>query len=203
MRVLLLGATGRTGRRVRHRLAAGGHEVVTYGRRPGGGAREMVGPVDDADGLRAALDGVDAIASCLASSNADPVCSTATRTLIAAADRPLRYVLVSGSTVAAAGDVPGWRDRAAAGVMRIFMGGMLADREAEMALLADAPLRWTALRPPRLTDRPGRGAWRFDLDRVRGTALSRDDLAGAVVEALARGDLTGRAPFISTAPAAA
>lgn len=197
MRILLLGATGRTGRRVRERLAAQGHEVVTYGRRPGGGARVLTGSLDDVAGLRDALSGVDAAISCLASGNADPVCSTATRTLIAAADGPLRTLVVSGASVEMAGDVRGPLERAAVSAMRLFLGGMLADRRAELEILRASPLAWTALRPPRLTGRPGRGAWRFDADRPRTPQISRDDLAGAIVDALSRDDLIGCAPFVS------
>ncbi len=197
MRILILGATGRTGRRVLERVERRGDEAVTYGRRPGGGARSLVGAIDDAAGLRDALDGVEAVVSCLASGNAGAVCSTATRTLVAAADRPLRYVVVSGSTVAAAGDVGGRPERMAAFLMGLFFGGMLADRRAELAMLRDSGLAWTALRPPRLTDQAGRGAWRFAFDRPPAAKIARDDLAGAVVEALGRGDLVRRAPFVA------
>jgi uncharacterized protein YbjT (DUF2867 family) len=197
MRILLFGATGRTGCRVLDRLEAQGHEVVTYGRRPGGGARALTGPLDDVAGLRDALDRADAAISCLASGNADPVCSTATRTLIAAADRPLRYLVVSGASVAMEGDVRGPLERAGLSVMRLFLGGMLADRREELGMLRCSRLAWTALRPPGLSQRPGRGGWRFDTDRPRTPQISRDDLAGALVEALSRDDLAGCAPFVS------
>ena len=200
MRVLLLGATGRTGRRVLARLEAQGHDVVTYGRRAGGGARAVTGAVDDAAALRTALDGADAAISCLASSNREAVCARATRALIKAAGRPLRYVVVSGASVALPGDVRGPLDQAAVGLFRLFLGGMLADREDELATLRTAPLAWTALRPPRLTDRPGTGRWRLDDDRPHRPQITRDDLADAVVAVLARDDLAGRAPFVSEAP---
>ncbi|TVQ34259.1 MAG: hypothetical protein EA356_10880 [Geminicoccaceae bacterium] len=74
---------------------------------------------------------------------------------------------------------------------------MLADRQAELDRLRSSHLAWTALRPPRLTESGGRGVWRFDEDRPHALTISRDDLAGAVVEALHRDDLAGRAPFVS------
>lgn len=201
MRILLLGATGRTGRRVLHRLEAAGMPVTTYGRRAGGG-RALIGALDDAGKLRAALDDAEAVISCLASGNGDPACSVATRTLIAVASRPLRYVVVSGASVERPGDRRNALERGGLGLMRLFMGGMLADRQVELSLLEASTLAWTALRPPRLTEAPGRGAWRFDEDRVRTPSLTRDDLAGAVVEAVSRDDLIGKAPFVSQASAA-
>ncbi|MFW5642172.1 MAG: NAD(P)-dependent oxidoreductase [Roseicyclus sp.] len=199
MRILLLGATGRTGRRVRDRLEAQAHEVITYGRRPGGGMRAVTGPLDDVAGLRAALDGADGAVSCLASSNSEPVCSTATRTLIEATERPLRYVIVSGASVEMPGDVRGPFDRAMGWLFRLFFGGMLRDRQAELDQLRSSHLAWTALRPPRLTESAGRGVWRFDHDRPHALRISRDDLAGAIVEALHRDDLARSAPFVSEA----
>ena len=199
MRVLLLGATGRTGRRVLARLEDAGHDVVTYGRRPGGGARSLTGAIDDAGALGRGLEGAEAAISCLASGNRDPVCSAATRALIEAAARPLRYVVVSGASVAVPGDVRGPTDRAAGALMGLFLGGMLADRARELDRLRASPLAWTALRPPRLTDGRARGAWRFDEGRPHRMKITREDLAGAVVEALTREDLTRRAPFVSEA----
>ena len=201
MRVLLLGATGRTGRRALGRLEAEGHEVTTFGRRPGGGTRALTGALDDAGAMARALEGTEAALSCLASSNREPVCSTATRTLIEAADgRPLRYAVVSGAGVDAEGDSKGLADRAAGALMRVVVGRMLADRQRELALLEDSPLLYTALRPPRLTEAPGAGAWRFTFDRPASLRIARDDLAGALAEALGRDDLARRAPFVA-APA--
>jgi uncharacterized protein YbjT (DUF2867 family) len=199
MRTLLLGATGRTGRRVLQRLEAVGMPVTTYGRRAGGGERALIGALDDTARLRAALDDAEAVISCLASGNSDPVCSVATRTLIEVADRPLRYVVVSGASVERPGDRRNALERSALGVMRLFMGGMLADRQVELALLDASPFAWTALRPPRLTEAQSRGGWRFDEDRVRTPSLTRDDLADAVVAALGRDDLIRKAPFVSQA----
>ena len=198
MRILMLGATGRTGRLALDRLAGAGHEVVTYGRRPGGGARALTGALDDVAALRGALDGAEAVVACLASTNAEPTCSTATRALIEAAEgRALRYVLVSGAGVDAPGDAKGLSDKAIGLLMRAVVGRMLADRQAELDLLRASDLLWTALRPPRLVDGDGRGTWRFTFDRPAATKIARADLAGALVEALGRDDLVGRAPFVS------
>jgi putative NADH-flavin reductase len=159
--------------------------------------RAHTGALDDLAALPAALEGSDTVISCLASGNHDPVCSTATRSLIAVGAPQTRYVVVSGASVTMPGDRRHALELAGLGVMRLFMGGMLDDRQAELTLLQNSSLAWTALRPPRLTEARGSGVWRFDEDRVRTPSLSRDDLAGAVVEAIERDDLAGRAPFVS------
>ena len=197
MRVTVLGATGRTGRLVLERLIGAGHEVTTYGRRaPEGPGRHLTGEVGDAAGIARALEGADGAVSALASGNADPVCSTATRTVIEAASGPLRYVTVAGAGVDAPGDAKALPDRVIGRIMKLVVGRMLADRQAEHDMLAASALRWTMLRPPRLVDGEPKGfAWSFDTPKA--TKITRADLAAAMVEALRRDDLVGRAPFVA------
>ena len=199
MRVTVLGATGRTGRLVLDRLIEAGHEVTTYGRRaPDGPGRHLTGEVGDVAGMARALEGAEGAVSALASSNADPVCSTATRAVIEAAGGPLRYVVVAGAGVDAPGDSKALPDRIVGRVMRLVVGRMLADRQAEHDMLADSPLRWTVLRPPRLVDGEPKGvAWSFDTPKA--SKIARADLAAAMVEALGRDDLVRRAPLAAQA----
>lgn len=200
MRILLLGATGRTGRLVLARCVELGHHVTTYGRRPGGGAQALVGAMADVDALSAACSDVDAVISCLASSNAVPVCSQATQSLIASKRRPLRYILVPGASVEMPNDIRTPLDRRLASLFKVFFGGMLADRQMELETLASCDLKWTALRPPRLTNGSSEGAWVLNQDKPAYHCITRADLADAVISALARDDLIGQAPFVSAAP---
>ncbi|MGP1356569.1 NAD(P)-dependent oxidoreductase [Roseicyclus sp.] len=205
MNILLLGATGRTGRLIAERLLAEGHAVRSLGRRdPGiGGLAFTKGEVTDAGDLCASLAGIDAVVSALASSNADPVCSRAAEALIVASGaRALRFVTIGGAAVDAEGDAKGLADRAIGGIMKLVAGRMLADRQREYALLRASALDWTMLRPPRLTDAPATGSWRLSFDRPAGTQIARADLAAAAVEALGRADLSRRAPFVAGGRAA-
>ncbi|MFN4274636.1 MAG: NAD(P)H-binding protein, partial [Aliihoeflea sp.] len=74
---------------------------------------------------------------------------------------------------------------------------MLADRQRELAILQSSRLRWTMLRPPRLTDKPAAGQLRITFDLPASTAISRTDLARAVADALTDDTLIGRAPFVA------
>jgi putative NADH-flavin reductase len=200
MRVVLLGASGRTGAEALERLVSAGHEVTSLGRtapaRPG--ARHVAGDVADPAAMARAVAGHDAVISCLASSNAQPVCSRATAAVIAAAaGRPLRYVVVGGAGVDVPGDAKGLPDRLVGLAMRVLVGRMLADRQAEHDALAASGLAYTFLRPPRLTQGPATGRWRFTFDRPAGMQIARADLAGALVEALGRADLERRSPFVA------
>lgn len=197
MRVLIFGATGLTGRLVLSRCEERGYTVVTYGRRPGGGSQSLTGALDDVASLRAACKDVDAVISCLASSNADAVCSQATRSLIATDPGHLRYTIISGASVEMPSDVRTHFERILLVAIRIFLGRMLGDRQNELDMLRSSKLAWTALRPPRLTNGKGSGAWKFDGYRPSASYITREDLADAVIAALSRDDLIYQAPFVS------
>lgn len=204
MKMLLLGGSGRTGGEVLAALAAHGAEVVSFGRSPpkGPGARHVAGDVADVAGVASVLDGQDAVLSCLASTNTDPVCSRAARAVIeAAGGRPIRYLTIGGAGVDAPGDRKGVPDKLVGLLMRAVARGMLADRQAEYAVLDASTLPYTMLRPPRLTAGAPTGAWSFTFDKPASYGLDRADLAAAMVEAIERADLHRRAPFVA-APAA-
>ena len=205
--VLVLGGSGRTGGHVVRLLREGGREVIAFGRSPvkgyeaDEGVRFVRGEVGDPAALAPLLAETDAVVAALASTNKDPVCSTATRAVIEAANGSVRYVTVSGAGVDADGDQKGVPDKLIGAVMRVVVGGMLRDRQEELALLKNSALQWTALRPPRLVDgaATGRIAWTFD--RPANSKITRADLGAAVVEAIDRADLHGRAPFVAEAKA--
>lgn len=198
MQVLILGGTGRTGRRAIVGLRAAGHTLRALHRREVADVETIVAGLGDGAAMAEALSGVDAVVSALASGNRDPVCSTAARTILSVS-RPaaLRYVSVAGAAVDVPGDAKGVPDRIAGGIMRLVAGGMLADRQRELEILSRSDLRWTLLRPPRLADGPetGRVAWTFD--RPASTRITRSDVAACIVAALGREDMDGRAPFVA------
>lgn len=202
MRIMVMGASGRTGQHLARVLADQGHEVVSFGRRApaGWGGAHLTGAVDDPAAVARALDGADAAVSCLASGRRDAVCLPATRAVIAAAPVGFRYLVVAGAAVDVPGDAKGMADRIVGGIFRLVAGRMLAERQQEYEALAASNLRFTMLRPPRLTDGPGTGRWQVSHDRPRAMQIDRIDLASALAEALGREDLIRRAPFVAMAP---
>lgn len=198
MKLLVLGATGRTGREVVRRAAADGHEVVAHGRRATEGAHETIVGAHGDDAFMDTVRGADAVLSCLASSNKEPVCSRAAEAVLRA-NPAVRYLTVAGAGVDMPTDRKGLPDKAIGLVMRLVVGRMLADRQKEVDMLTASDARWTALRPPRLTEGKPTGRWTFAHDRPTATWIDRADLAGAMLEALGRDDMIARAPFVSAA----
>jgi len=204
MRIVVMGASGRTGGHLVKVLVGNGHEVTVLGRRaPEGWTGAFVnGAVDDAGVMARALAGADAAISCLASGRKGAVCLPATHAVIAAAPKGFRYLVVAGAAVNVPGDAKGLADKIIGGIFGLVAGRMLAERQQEYETLAASGLRFSMLRPPRLTDGPGTGRWQVSYDRPRAMQIDRIDLARALAEALGRDDMVGRAPFVAAAPAA-
>ncbi|PRY92626.1 putative NADH-flavin reductase [Hasllibacter halocynthiae] len=198
MHILLLGATGRTGRRVFAAAKAAGHRVTAHGRRAVAGADEEIGGAWTDPAIAEAAREADAVVSCLASSNGEGVCSAAAEAVLRA-DPGVRYVTVAGAGVDRPEDEKGLGDKAIGLVMRLTVGKMLADRQREVDMLAASGAEWTAMRPPRLTEGRATGRWTFTFDRPAATSIDREDLAGAILEVLGREDMVRRAPFVSAA----
>ena len=202
MDVVLFGAAGRTGRRIAARLEAAGHRVrpvVRPGRAdamPGRRGPNVVElELSDVQAVRDLARGADAVDSALASGKGNPAASRLAEALLPL--EGLRFVSVGGAAVDAPGDAKRFADRAIGGLMRLVAGEMLADRQREFDLLSDSALRWTMLRPPRLTDAPGTGRWRMTHDRPATAQIPRDDVAAASVAVLTDPATEGRAPFIA------
>lgn len=197
MKVLVLGATGRTGRLIAQRLIDRGHDVTAIGRRDPGitGVVFRGVTLTDADAVRAAASGMDAVLSGLAVSKGNPICSAVAGALSGLDG--LRYVTIAGAGVDAPGDAKGAMDRFASLMMRTFVPHILIDRQAELRILQQSRLRWTMMRPPVLNNKPATGRVQISFDRPSSSAISRADLAQAVVDALGNGALIGRAPFVA------
>lgn len=197
MKILVLGATGRTGRLIAQYLVGAGHAVTALGRRDPqiDGLMFQKGDVMNSNTLRAAAEGAEAVISALASGKDAPVCSQVAKTLAPLAG--LRVITIAGAGVDAAGDAKGAMDHVAGWLMRRVVPHMILDRQAELAVLEASALRWTMLRPPRLTNGAATGQASVTFDKPATTAISRADLARVAVGALDQDAWIGRAPFVA------
>lgn len=197
MKILVLGATGRTGQKFMAH-AQREHTLMTFGRREVTGVSvSEVGEFGDA-AFEARVRESDVVVSCLASSNSEPVCSTATKAVLAA--RPdVRYLTVAGAGVDHPDDQKRIPDKIVGGIMRVVAGRMLADRQAELEMLEDSQAAWTVLRPPRLVDGRATGTWRATYDRAPTSWIDRDDVALALLDMVEKTHHVRTAPFVSAA----
>lgn len=207
MKVLVLGATGGTGRLIVHDAVEKGHSVVALVRskaRTAGlpGADIIEGDVRDEGALMRALDGCDAVISSLGTGVSPfsevSLLTEATHALIPAMNRSgvRRLVCISALGV---GD-----SRGHGGFVfdRLFMPLLLRhaykDKGRQEAAIRASSLDWVIVRPAMLINDPARGSVMAiaDLAGVNGGKIARADVARFVVEQLATDTWLKRTPVL-------
>ena len=185
MNILVLGASGGTGREVVSQAVAAGHTVTAFVRDPEKLRRRdvavAVGDARDVGDLRTALRGQEAVISVLGSGiKADKnLIEASTAALLEAMRSAGVKRLVMLSTFAAS---PTYQATGIMKLARIVMRGIVADKSAGEALLKRSDIDWTIVYATRLTDEPRSGGYRVvegSLTNV-GT-ISRADVADALL----------------------
>jgi len=207
-KILVLGATGGTGRLIVGQAVARGYDVAALVRSPDaarhlGGARLIVGDARDETILRQALRGRDAVISALGTP-ASPrrevtLLSTATRALVSAmqAEQVARLVGITGM---GAGDSAGHGgflfDKL---IFPLLLRKVYADKNRQEALIRDSGLDWVLVRPSVLNDKPARGDVRAltDLTGFHGGTIARSDVAAFVLDQVTSSDWIHRSPLIT------
>ena len=194
MKLLVLGATGGTGRQVVIQALEAGHEVTAYVRKPSqlakqAGLRVAAGDATDVDALERALPDQDAVVSTLGRRRSFRSAHLFTRSMQALAPAMetcgvRRLVLMSSFGV-------GESIRDAPPLLRlhyrVFLHGIFADKKAAEDYLRTTRLEWTFVYPVLLTDGPRTGRYRAG-ERLQLTGLpkiSRADVAHFILTELA------------------
>ena len=220
MKLTIVAATGGIGRQILQQAVAAGHDVTAVVRNPAkitADVRVVEADLSDPDPvtLAAAMAGADAVLSGLgAHSRADEDIAAGGTQAIVTAMRTAgsrRIIVVSAAPI---GTVPSpgrphppKHDPGDAFFMRYLLGpavkaafrGHYADLARMEDVLRDSGLDWTAVRPPRLTNKPATGRYRTAAGQnVRGGALiSRADVAGFMLALAARPKTAGQVMAIA------
>ena len=191
MRVIVFGATGKTGRHVVDAALAKGHQVVAFGRSVerldnSNEALELhKGDVFDNESVSAAVTGCDAAIVCLGSTGLRDTTTLAegTRVIVeamanTAADRLI--VLSAAGAGESWGQIP-WSSKL---LFRTLLRNVLADHDRQETIVKKSPLTWTIVRAAVLKDDPATGSIVASNDRST-TKINRADVAAFLVDQLA------------------
>ena len=200
MRIVVLGATGRTGLRVVDLALAAGHQVTAYVRRSRSlpaspNLSVVIGPVDDVEAMTAAFEGADAVVCCLGPAGVrdligrQRLMTGAVATITAAmkgAGVP-RVVLLSALGV---GESRRKTSTLARFAYSTVVRAPYADKLASEKALVSSGLDWTIVYPVALKDaptpKPARAVPLDEIDAVPGfPRVSREDVARTLLEAAA------------------
>lgn len=197
MRVLLLGANGRTGKLVMDRLFTANHVCTPFGRstiaQPGSTLGKNF-PLDITLLMQASLHH-DAVINCLGTSDSGLHIEIAAA--LDASHKRTRYLTVGGLGVYLAAEQAGLRDRMTRAVMQVFGESAMTDRQGEADFLQQSRLDWTMLRIPRLVDGIATNSWILKAETPVSPHITRSDLADALVACLQQPALIEAAPFLS------
>ena len=210
MKIAVIGANGRTGRIVVKDALSRGHQVVAVAR-----ADQVSEPDDDnltslhadvrdADALKRALVGADAVVSALGvgrSRAPTDVYSTGVSNTLAAmkSNGAAKLAVISAVPAAPWAEQPILQRRIALPLLQRLFGATYDDMRRMEAILRDTTeVDWISLRPPRLVDKPPKGAYRIDTRPLpQARAITYGDLATALIDSLTRPDLSRHALYVA------
>ena len=213
MKILVLGATGRTGSLFTRKALEEGHTVTAYVRNPDkalallGAHQNLTGTLDDAERLATAASGQDVMVSALGQKATvrEFLSSTFMQERL-----PLIMEAVTGAGVKhcvlmsayGVGDTVRTTSLPMRLVCKIIMRGIFTDKVKADALVAEYQPYISRAHPGRLADKPGRGGVKvYDMAKVERTAgiptIAREDVADALL-AIAKNPQNAGTDFLVT-----
>jgi putative NADH-flavin reductase len=206
VKVLIIGATGATGKILMSEGLAQGYEVTALARNPSAVAQEdhrprvLEGNALDPSSVEAAVAGQDAVLAVLGTRSSRPTTlfSESTHNLIGAMDKHgvRRLVCITGVGVGdSKGHVGFLYDR----IIRPFVvKNVYEDKERQEEEIKRSDLDWVIVRPARLTDGPAKGKYRIFLGgSYTAKKISRADVASFMLAQLSDDTYVHKTPVIS------
>jgi len=210
MKILVIGATGGTGREVVRQALEKGHHVNALARSaadaapllPGADIHE--GDARDDVAVAKALAGCDGVISALGTKmsllHEETLLSTATRVLIDVMKKQgvTRLVCVTGI---GAGDSHGHGGFLYDNIVQpLLLKSTYHDKNRQEAEIRESGLDWTIVRPTNLTDGPATGAIRAltDLTDFHGGSIARADVARFLITELEERRWSGKSPVFTS-----
>jgi putative NADH-flavin reductase len=206
MKVLIIGATGATGKILMREALAQGHQLTALARNPSALAPEdhrlrvLQGNALDVSSVEAAVAGQDAVLVALGTRSSRPTTlfSESTHNLIGAMDKHgvRRLVCITGIGVGdSKGHVGFLYDRI---IRPLVVRNVYEDKERQEEAIEQSDLDWVIVRPAQLTDEPARGEYSVFLKgSYTATKISRADVAEFMLAQLTDDTYLHKMPVIS------
>lgn len=205
MKLIVFGATGKTGMEVVQQALAAGHEVTAFVRDPARMALEnehlrlLAGDVMDLAAVQTAVQGQDAVVCSLGTNSLGKTTIRAAGTaniIQAMEENQVRRLVV----VSAMGIGDSWSTLSSANkiVFNTILRNARKDHEKQEALVRASSLDWTIVRPSGLTDTPLTGTYDVGENIAAKTSrISRADVAHFIIQELDEDAYVGKAVTIT------
>ncbi len=190
MRIIVFGATGKTGRHVVETALERGHQVTAFGRSVDrldithDALRLHRGDALDRASVGKAIAGHEGAIVCLGSTGLrdKTTLSVGTGAVIDAmvAHEADRLVVLSAAGVDASWKQIPWSSRL---LFKTMLSNVFADHQAQEALVKQSSLDWTIVRAAVLKDEPATGTY-LASNAAKTNKINRGDVAGCLVDQL-------------------
>lgn len=193
-RLLVFGATGRTGRLFVEMALKRGYAVTALVRNPSALAIShpnldvVQGDVTQLAIVQELAKGKDALVSCLGGSGTGPttVFSVSMKNMLAAMEQAgiKRIICLSAAGIAIDPQRPLWQRLAIKYILQRILRHPYEDTRRMEQLVRLSDTDWTIIRPPRLVNKPATGKYRFAVNEFlkRSASISRADLARFIAD---------------------
>lgn len=208
MRIVLFGATGKTGRHLLDQALDHGHQVRAVVRTPSkltvsSDKLEVVaGDMMNRDDVRGAITSdTDAVIMAAGPVKGSPVemLEVSARNIVDAMKDAgaKRVVWLTGAGVMDPRDGKSGSRKLIRGLMKLVAGKVLAGSERAYGIVKGSGLDYTIVRPPMLADEPGGTDLRASYTPPKPIPVGRADLAGFLLEAAEKSEFVGESPLLS------
>ena len=208
MNLTIFGATGGTGLSLLNQALEAGHQVTAYARTPSKLTQTdpkltiIQGEMHEAEKIRQAVAGADAVISALGPTSNTPErpLTTGMQHIVAAMEQEgvNRLIAATGAGVADPNDRPQLVGRLFGLALRLFAKHVLADSQGMVKAIQQSDLDWTIARAPRLTDKPGNSRLVVGYaGQGPGTQLTRDDFAKFMLQQVDSDKWSRKSPMVS------
>jgi putative NADH-flavin reductase len=209
MKIIIFGATGRTGLPLVTQALAAGHEVTAFVRNPNkiqishAKLRVIQGELVDTVRVEAAIAGQDAVLSALGPipNGRKDIMKVAFTNIIAAMQKRgvKRLISLTGAGVAQPGDEPKLINKFIGLMLNLISKDVIIDSSEHARLVRASGLDWTVVRVPMLTDAARSGNIRVGMVGINdGMRIARSDVAAFMLRVLEDGSHIHAAPVISS-----
>ena len=208
MRIVIFGATGRTGHHLVAEALSAGYEVRVLvrdaSRLPVRHKRLQIveGDVLDTTAVEQAVSSTDAVLSVLGhtKTSTNEVQTVGAENIVGAMKKNSvsRLISLTGAGVRDEKDRPKLVDKLFGLLLKILQPAVLEDAERHAEVIKASGLDWVIVRAPRLTDGPRTGEYRVGyVGKNSGTKISRADVAGFMLGQLTADEYLHQQPMIS------
>jgi putative NADH-flavin reductase len=209
MKLLILGASGRTGQHLVQQALSAGHQVTALVRNPqkldvkDDALTVVQGDVTDAAAVSKAAAGNEVVLSALGPTrtSGEDMLQTAVRNTIAAMQEHgmRRVIVVTGAGVSDPQDNPQFWNRIMSGLLNLLAKRVLADSLGAANLLRASDVDWTMVRVPVLTDDPSAGEpWVGYVGKGMGGRIPRADVAAFMLQQVTDDSWVQKSPVITS-----